>query len=1008
MNIYTLFPLIATIAYIPLLVTTISTRPWQQRHRLFLFFLVPAMLWSLTSVLLRSNFFPQLNFLFLQIILITLALTGVQFYRFASSFFAPGERRWLPFAYISLAGMIALILFGYIPEGVTQVNGEKLYLDYGWGVIFLAIPLVTLAIRMTYVFWRRLRVLDNPMLRSQIVSLLLGLAVLLLFIFGSLLPWGREFPIAHLGNLIAAFILSYAAIRHQLLDIRLVLRRGLLWLILGTIGATTYGLLLVLLNNMLNFALDLTGTLIAIAAATGVAIFVYRLRDYLFRTMGKAFQGKNYDYRQQLADFADKIHGVFSLTEQGGELLVLITRAVGCRRAALLFPEADTEIFTTRFTEPGDLDNPLSTLKLTGNNPVVEFLRREQKLLMRETLSILPEFRSLWEQEKKEITAHEIELIVPLISREKLIGILVLDRKRHGRYSLEDLRLLENIVGQVAVSIEKEYLRERLREREEELSVINRSSAIITSSLDIQEIYDNFIHELKKVVDVSWASIALVKGDNLHVLALFSEIGSAWKVGERLPLRGTATEWVTHHQEIVVEPDLTQESRFVNGKLHLNQGIRSLVSLPLLAKGKAIGSLTVASCQPNAYSPRHITLLEQLTSQIAMPVENSQLYAEVEEKARKDELTGLLNRRSLDELIASEVSRHSRYGGILSIIILDLDSFKLFNDTYGHLAGDKLLHQIGSVMKKSIRGSDQAFRYGGDEFAILLPNTPLDAAIQVSDRVRKKIAADIESGHIPVTASLGLASWPADGISATEVIAAADSALYLAKRTGGNRSQCASGTLLPLEETTETIPSPTETRNGETLSTIYALAITVDARDHYTRHHSKKAGEYATALAEALNLAPSEITRLETCALLHDIGKISISDQILNKPGKLTPAEWAVIKTHPQVGVNIASHAPQLAPCLAGILHHHERYDGTGYPEGLKGDDIPLEARILAIADAFAAMTTLRSYSQALSAAEAREELKRGAGTQFDPHLIKVFLSITGVATPPVTEKVRR
>ena len=1007
MNIYVVLPLIATIAYIPLLVTTARNRPWQRRHTLFILFLVPAILWSLTDVFFRGNFFPQYEHLLFKVILIVYSVMGVQLHLFLSSFYAQGQRRWLPFAYVSLALIIALVMLGYVTGGVV-IDGDKIHGSYRIGVLFLLLPLMVLAARNFYLFWKMLKILDNPVFRNQIASLMLGLSVLTFFTLTVFLPWGKDFPISHFGNLINASILSYAAIRHQLLDIRLVLRRGLLWLTLGAIGATAYGLLLVLLNNVLNFALDLTGTFLATAAAVSVAIFVYRLRDYLSRTMGKAFQGKSYDYRQQLADFADKIHGVFSLTEQGDELLVLIARAVGSRRAALLFPETDTEIFTARFTEPGDPDNPLSTLKLTGNSPVVEFLRREQKLLMKETLSILPEFRSLWEQEKREITAHEIELLVPLISRERLIGILVLDKKRHGRYSLEDLRLLENIVGQVSVSIEKEYLRERLREREEELSVINRSSAIITSSLDIQEIYDSFIQELKKVVDVSWASIILVKGANLHILALFSEIGSAWKVGERLPLRGTVTEWVTDKQEIIVEPDLAVESRFINGKVHLNQGIRSLVSLPLLAKGEAIGSLTVASCQPNAYSPRHITLLEQLTSQIAMPVEHSQLYAEVEEKAHNDELTGLLNRRSLDELITSEVSRHSRYGGVLSIIILDLDSFKLFNDSYGHLAGDKLLHQIGSIMKKSIRGSDQAFRYGGDEFSILLPNTSIDAAIQVSERVRKKITADIESGHIPITASLGLASWPVDGISATEVIAAADGALYLAKRNGGNRSQCASGTLLPAVETTETMPSLTEVGDDETLSTIYTLAISVDARDHYTRRHSDKASEYATALAKALNLAPSEITKLETCALLHDIGKISINDEILNKPGKLTPDEWAAIKTHPQVGVNITSHAPQLAPCLAGILHHHERYDGTGYPGGLKGQDIPLEARILAIADAFAAMTTIRSYSQALSPAEAREELKRGTGTQFDPHLVKVFLSITGVATPPVTEKVRR
>ncbi|MFH0769092.1 MAG: GGDEF domain-containing protein, partial [Chloroflexota bacterium] len=168
-------------------------------------------------------------------------------------------------------------------------------------------------------------------------------------------------------------------------------------------------------------------------------------------------------------------------------------------------------------------------------------------------------------------------------------------------------------------------------------------------------------------------------------------------------------------------------------------------------------------------------------------IENSQLYAEVREKARNDELTGLLNRRSLDEVMAIEINRHARYGGIFSLVILDLDSFKAFNDHYGHLAGDKCLGEIGSILKNTIRSADQAFRYGGDEFAILLPNTPIDATKGVAERVRREVAAKVIGGNIPVTTSLGVASWPASGREANEVIAAADAALYAAKRSGGNR-----------------------------------------------------------------------------------------------------------------------------------------------------------------------------------------------------------------------------
>jgi len=394
MNIYALFPLIATIAYIPLLITTIGTRPWLRKHKLFTLFLIAAMTWSLTSVFLRSNFFPQHNFFLLQLILITLTWMAVQFHCFTSSFFAPGEGRWLPFAYGSLLAIITLVLLGYIPEGVTA-SGDKLYLDYGKGVIFMAIPLLVLVTRNVYVFRRRLRVLDNAVLYNQIISLLLGIIVLTTFIFVALLPWGREFPVSHFGNLVNAFILSYATIRHQLVDIRFVLRRGLVWIILGIMGASSYWLLLFILHIIFHFELDPTTTFATTIAAVLVVIFIYKLRGIFFATIGKAFQGQSYDYRQKLSDFANKIHRVFSLREQGGELLMLVTKAIRCNKAGLLFLEVGSEDFTTQLVEPNQEDGSLSGLRLRGQNPIVEYLKRERKPLTRENLAIVPEFRSL-------------------------------------------------------------------------------------------------------------------------------------------------------------------------------------------------------------------------------------------------------------------------------------------------------------------------------------------------------------------------------------------------------------------------------------------------------------------------------------------------------------------------------------------------------------------------------------------------------------------------------------
>jgi diguanylate cyclase (GGDEF)-like protein len=991
MNIYALFPLIATIAYIPLLVITIGSRPWQRQHRLFTLFLVAAMMWSLVDYFLRSNFFPEYNVYLLRGLLIALTWMAIQLHCFMSSFYGPRQGRWLPFAYGSLGVVVALILLGYIGQGVTVVDGDKLHLDYGVGILALVAPLLVLGIRNIYVFSRRLKTLENPMLYNQIVSLLVSVFVLIVFLLSALLPWGREVPISHFGNIIIAFILSYATIRHQLIDIRVVLRRVLSW---GTLIAASIGLYL-LLFFLVHLWFDIEMRPIVLAAGMGIAaiviILIYLTRGFLQQKIDQVFYWKTYDYRQKLSDFADRIHDVFNLKELGGEMLPLIIRAINCRGACLLFPEVGNGDFVPQFIEPQGETNPLNTLRLRQDNPVVQYLSQQRRMLTIQNLDILPEFRSLWEQEKATITAADIELFLPVISRDKLVSILVLSGKQSGRYLLEDISLLEDITSRVAVSLERGYLYEEARQREEALSLIGHLAAIITSSLDIRQIYDSFIKELKKVLDVDWAAITLVEGDEVNLLAITSEIGSAWQTGDRLPLKDTATEWVVTNKTPLVEPNLPEESRFWTGKYHLKQGVQSLVFLPLMVGAEAIGSMCVASRRPNAYSQSQVQLLSQLASRIAMSIENARLYAQAEQRARIDELTGLWNRRHLMERIQVEIGRHSRYGGAFSLVILDLDSFKAFNDTYGHIEGDRLLKQLGIVLKGAVRDADEAFRYGGDEFAILLPQTSIKDAHEVAERVRRRINSEVKTGSVSMTASLGLASWPVDGIAISEIISAADKALYYAKQRGGNQSQAVMEVLSPLSEP----PKRFDIHSDKgAFSIIHALAAAVDAKDHYAHDHSQRVKEYSVVLAKSLELEPADIARLSICALLHDIGKLGVSDEILNKASKLTVEEWEIIKSHPQMGADIVGHIPQLSACMPGILYHHENYDGTGYLLGLKANAIPLDARILRVVDAFAAMTSARPYRDALSQEEALDELKRGAGKQFDPALVETFISL--------------
>lgn len=421
--------------------------------------------------------------------------------------------------------------------------------------------------------------------------------------------------------------------------------------------------------------------------------------------------------------------------------------------------------------------------------------------------------------------------------------------------------------------------------------------------------------------------------------------------------------------------------------------------VPIRSRDTLVGILTLGGKEKGArYLSGDLDLVTTVASRAGVVIENARLYAAANTRANTDELTGLHNHRYFHQRVEEEIARGLRFGEMFSLILFDLDMFKRYNDIQGHLAGDKVLRRIGRSLSGALRTVDMAFRYGGDEFAVILPGTSTEDALRVAERIRQNIERAMEAEGILLTASLGVASWPTDGVMKEALIQCADSALYHAKQWGNRACLYADATASDL------VRKDPKEKQG-ILNTIYALAATVDARDQHTYGHSKRVSNISVAIGEAINLNAEMIAQLRTTAMLHDIGKIGIADELLNKSGKLTEDEWKPIHSHPTLGVSILKHIVGLAPCLPGIQYHHERYDGNGYPYGLAGKNIPLEARIIAIADAYEAMTAPRPYRSGIrTSEEALAEVKKNAGTQFDPELVEVFCRLYARPQPEAAE----
>ena len=374
----------------------------------------------------------------------------------------------------------------------------------------------------------------------------------------------------------------------------------------------------------------------------------------------------------------------------------------------------------------------------------------------------------------------------------------------------------------------------------------------------------------------------------------------------------------------------------------------------------------------------------------SMRARGEMLISRLYDAARTDPLTKLSNRHGFREQLDLEIERARRGETQMTLVVGDLDNFKEVNDRSGRHVGDAALQRLARLFETDKRQIDGLARVGGEEFALILPDTDGHEAFLIAERLRCELAEEFAADAVPITISFGVASYPEHGETAGSLLRASDEALYTAKLSGRNR------TVLHSPAMRDVLQRDGEARDiaGERfVAVVLDLAEAVDLRFSGSARHSETVGRYAGMMALELGLSEERVGRVRLAGMLHDIGKVAVPDSILNKPGKLTEEEFVIIKRHPGLGGQILEH-PSFVDVRAWVGAHHERPDGRGYPEGLADHELSIESKILAVADAYEAMTSDRSYRSSIGHAAAAAELERCAGTQFDPRVVKALLAV--------------
>ena len=608
---------------------------------------------------------------------------------------------------------------------------------------------------------------------------------------------------------------------------------------------------------------------------------------------------------------------------------------------------------------------------------------------------------------------------VPIFMMGKAAGVMAtLNYEREFAYEDRDLDVLRTAAGQVAVAVSNARLFAEEQRRSRYLELLNGISRTAISSQEPEAMMAEIVGEIEKHFHFEHIGIGILDYGRKEI-EIKAEAGTAEKyAGRRTPLGVGILGRVARNNEMALVQK-QGEGRL----LGILPDAKSVLCIPIAYGETLLGVLNVESRLENAFAQQEVLIMRTLADLLATALHNAFMFKDMQQQSITDGLTGVKTRRFFNEALQSEWNRARRTKRPFSVVLIDLDKIKNVNDSKGHLEGDLVLARVGRILEQKSRQSNIVARYGGDEFVILMPETGMEQAQVLCERLRLWLSTDIMLNERQITGSFGVASFPVHGASSEDILRVADMGMYTSKRAGGNRvctplDFAGSEILPPKNPVSQYVESFLQRENlgpesaEELLEKMQQLSYTIldgsavealrealnilnraaESRDVTGAGHGAAVAHYAEMIANEMAVSEEEIADIIAAARMHDVGKVLVPEPILNKTGKLTRDEFRQVQQHAVLGARLAELVPGGLRVALFIRHHHERFDGAGYPDKFKGDKIPLGARIIAAAEAYVQQTSERSYAERKGPAQALAELEELSGSQFDPEVVRAFL----------------